>query len=251
MSIENKNEFLEALNEFRSPSSQDIEKLNEFGLNPKFGEINFKVKELIGYFLEAMHNPSPERDEEGNVKDLTYSDPAIDTVEFKGEVIIMAGEYLYHEWMHFKLFTDIILVSCLDSELYPLKREIDNPSQSQVGKGLTELPSKKPKGWLYSLFSWGITFFTIYAIYSHWVWASILGVIGLWLFMDNLRFVSESWLKREFFDLSMPVCYRRLKLIRDEIKDGNYNPIYIAARLKDCEQAGIAIPNIAFKVLDC
>lgn len=81
------------------------------------------LKDTVGYVWEAWHNELAPEDE----KNSRASYPLIDTIDFKSEMPAIAKRYLGTPASQTPFFTNVICAGLLDSELYPLKREIAAP----------------------------------------------------------------------------------------------------------------------------
>ena len=104
-------------------------------------QLRWRLFETVGEFLTALHN---EREVHTRVqmkrtryplRDAFFEQTRglrIDGMHDKAELERLAGRYIEFVELHAPAFTHMIAATMLDTELYPLRREIEDPTSVMV-----------------------------------------------------------------------------------------------------------------------
>jgi hypothetical protein len=206
----------------------------------------------IGYLIEANWNQKVFDDSRG--KKQNY--PMIDDVDFKSEAPNTAERYLENQQLASPVVAGFIAVALLDSELYPLAREFKDPlltlvknSSPKVAQGVIGLGSRGGRliAWIINLVILGSGFWLATGNYFWLGW--ILIAYGAYSLI--IVTVQSIRVRRglHVFGNQLQAIHRALKLDRDEIASGAFDPPSMITRLKQQESNGAYIPSLVYPLL--
>jgi hypothetical protein len=221
--------------------------LNEY-LRPP--EVAFLI-EAVSELLDAYEN---QRKLDLNPKS-TKSWPLIDDADFKQEIPDMARRYLKLPGVQAPGVTNYLCCALLDTELYPLAREMKDPSDAISSAGGPQLAramfSQSLFGRISAFTSFIILALSAFAALTGFRWAAIgLIVLVIWIVVGH---ISHGGRVKKFvfaFSQKLRVAHSKLSNVRDEIRSGNYNSDVVKERLRLLEAEGTYVPSILYSLLD-
>lgn len=213
-----------------------------------------EFEQSIGVIFEAIHN---EKNKSRAPGDRSLS-PLIDDAYGKQEIWNAAQILSRTPGIQSQYFINTALKTVLDTELYPLYRELNDPDSfnslliKNGHRGFISgvISVMIPKGSIWtSVILKAILYLVLIAIaiisfISGNYWISLLAA-GFYAYFKFKRWKLKKFVKH------LATCYGGLKQIRDEIEMGAYNSTRIAEKLKELEKNGVYVPSIAYSLLDC
>ena len=180
----------------------------------------------------------------------------IDHAHYKVELEHLAGRYTQTPELQAPCFTHTITATMLDTELYPLRREAEEPKYvlaSQVAKIAPGVAMQLALGRFGAALSW--TFILLFALGATYLWdrvpwlAYALAAYALYSAVVDLRMRLKLRQAKAQAKVFMHGIVSRLELARDEIERGNFNAEAISNRLNQIEKDGGHVPSIAYTLL--
>ena len=164
------------------PGRRTYRKLLEEDVAP---EANF-LRDDLGMVLEAYANQRTTPP--SKMPNAVW--PCIDHSEFKAEIPHIAYRYTLLSTLRAKRITDFLCRALLDSEIYPLAREMDNPHSvlaSTVGQRATLQLQKQEKGsgWATAGGIFLLLVAGIFALAGVFLVSAILLGLALWIFISK------------------------------------------------------------------
>lgn len=177
----------------------------------------------IGELLEAYEN---QRAVDRNPK-LTERWPRIDDADFKKEIPAIARRYLELPDVQAARVTYFLCCALLDTELYPLARDMKDPRNVIGSVGGPQVAMLMFSHSLFGrIFTWSINFIFLMiaalAALAGFLWVAIgLGALVMWSVVGGVwqgrrvkKFIFAAGQK-------LRLAHRKLSIIRDEIESGN------------------------------
>jgi hypothetical protein len=228
-------------------------------------QFRWQLLETVGEFLTAHHNEGeaharfrkkrtrfPLRDAFLEQTDGLRIDRAHDKVELER----LAGRYIELAELHAPAFTHMLAATILDTELYPLRREIEDPTSvmvSQLGKISPGIAMQLALGKYGVATSWIIILVCALASISVWNWlpwlAYVLGAYAVYAALADLRMRHKLRSAKMQVQIAMQGIANRLETVRDEIARGNFNVAAIKARLQQIEKDRGYVPSIVYTLI--
>jgi hypothetical protein len=213
-----------------------------------------KFEQSIGVIFEALYN---EKNKSKAPVDRSIS-PLIDDAYGKEEICKAAQILSKTPGIQSSYFVNTALLTVLDTELYPLNRELtdtDSFNSLLIRNGYRGfisgmISAMMPKGsvWISVIFKallyLALIGITVISILSKHYWVSFLAG-SFYAYLEYKRWKLKKFIKH------LATCYSGLKQIRDEIEKGAYNSKRIAEKLKDMEKNRTYVPSIAYSLLEC
>lgn len=218
----------------------------------KFPSQDFE--QTIGVIFEAFYNEKNKS--KASTDDIVF--PLIDHAE--GKVVIREAAHKLSKIPEIQssYFLNQALLAVLDTELFPLNRELTNSDnlnllllQGGYRGFITGLFfGLMPNGfkWIFSILKY--LYFIVLAGIMIISFSSNNNWVGFLIGAYLIHSVYKSWKKRKFIN-RLVTCYSGLKQIRDEIKTTTYNSKHISEKLKEQEKYGAYVPSIAYSLLEC
>jgi hypothetical protein len=219
-------------------------------LEDDFSEAALFLRRDIGMILEAYTNQRIEP--AANMPNAVW--PCIDHCEFKADIPRIAERYLSLSELHADRVSDFLCGALLDSEIYPLAREMENPRlvlPTALGEGAAYNLQRREKGSGFA--TAGAVLLLVMAVVllasTAYFGAMLAGGAGVWIFATKSR--NRKALTTALGEISgvLRTAHGKLTLIRDEISRGSYDRSAIVSRLKAAEASDIYIPSIVYSVL--
>lgn len=217
-----------------------------------------EFEESIGVIFEALYNEKNKskapKDWAGNL----HISPLIDDAYGKEEIRKAAQILTKTPGIQSDFFLNTALLIVLDTELYPLNRELTdmdsfnsllvrNGYRGFIG-GMIFAIMPKASVWISVIFKailyLALIGITVISILSKTYWVGFLAG-SFYAYLEYKRWKPKKFIKH------LVTCYSGLKQIRDEIEKGSYNSKRITEKLKDMEQKGTYVPSIAYSLLEC
>ena len=216
---------------------------------------DYEATEVLGGLLqidEARFNQSLVDSKRSD--DSLY--PLIDHLHFKDEIVGIAGRYIETPMLHSRPLSLFLLVTALDTELYPLKRDVRNPleimsrytenpnvklalfSQSQFGRG---------SNWIMRLLMLSLA---SAALFNEWYWiGSAITALLVWHLISS--FLLKRHVRKASFVVqeNMTASRRSLELVRSEIATGGFDADAMSQRIKRSEESGLFVPSVVYPLL--
>jgi hypothetical protein len=181
--------------------------------------------------------------------------PCIDHSEFKVEIPHIAYRYALLPALRAKRISDFLCRALLDSEIYPLAREVDNPASvlsNVVGPlgALNLQRHERGSGWTTAGATLLILMAIIFALAGAFVVSVVFVGLVIWIFVSrsNKRKAISGTLGE--ISLGLKTIHGQLSQIRDEIAAGSYDGATIINRLKVAEASGAYVPSIIYRLLE-
>jgi hypothetical protein len=181
--------------------------------------------------------------------------PCIDYSEFKAEIPHIAYRHTLLPGLRAKRISDFLCRALLDSEIYPLAREVDNPAivlSNAVGPGATFHLQKHARGsgWATAGAILLILIAIIFALAGIFVVSVVFLGLAIWIFISkyNKRKAIGSTVAE--MSLALRGVHNQLTKIRDEIGGGSCDAATVVNRLKVAETSGAYVPSIIYSLLD-
>jgi hypothetical protein len=152
--------------------------------------------------------------------------------------------------------TNYLSCALLDTELYPLAREMKDPRDVISSAGGPHVAMAMFSQSLFGRISAWFTTFVILALaalaaLAGFRWVAIgLAVLVIWTVAG--RILHGRRVKKVVFGLSqkLRLAHTKLSVVRDEIGSGNYNSDVVKERLHSLEAEGTYVPSILHSLLD-
>jgi hypothetical protein len=181
--------------------------------------------------------------------------PCIDHAEFKIEIPRIAETYLRLTEIHVPPITNFLCRALLDSEIYPLGREVNDPVSaiaSASGPRVAAAVLDQQSASAVATWMGGIALLVVAALFAiaEVNWLAVLLLIGaVWLFVARSRRTAKINTALAEVSQRLRAIYNRLVQVRDEVSGGSYNSAAIEARLKAAETDGAYVPSIIYSLL--
>ncbi len=206
----------------------------------------------LGELLEAYEN---QRAVDRNPKS-TESWPRIDDADFKKGIPDIAHRYLELPDVQAPGVTNYLCCALLDTELYPLAREMKGPRNVISSAGGPQVAMAMFSHSLFGrIFTWFINFIFLtlaaLAVLAGFLWVAIgLVVLVMWSVVGGIW--QGRRVKKLVFEVGqkLRLAHSKLSIIRDEIGSGNYNSDIVKERLRSLEAEGTYMPSILYSLLD-
>jgi hypothetical protein len=215
-----------------------------------FSEGTDFLRHDLGMVLEAYAN---QRTEPSN-KMPNAVWPCIDHSEFKADIPRVAYRYLSLTELHSDRFSDFLCRALLDSEIYPLAREMEHPRSilpAAIGHVAAYNLEANEKGSAFATI--GAVLLLLAAIYlgalAAYLPAILAGGVAIWIFATKSRNRKAVANALGEISVGLRAAHGRLTQIRDEISRGTYEPTTIVSRLKAAEAESVYVPSIIYSVL--
>jgi hypothetical protein len=210
---------------------------------------------LIGSVSELLDAYENQRELDLNPKS-TKSRPLIDDADFKEEIPDMAHRYLELPGVQAPGVTNYLCCALLDTELYPLAREMKDPTDAISSAGGPQVARVMFSHSLFGrIFAWFINFIFLalaaLAALAGFPWVAIgLVVLVVWSVVGGIW--QGRRVKKAVFGVGqkLRLAHGKLSIIRDEIGSGNYNSDVVKERLRSLEAEGTYVPSILYSLLD-
>jgi len=214
----------------------------------------------VAVFYEARHNQQ-------RIKSEQYPGefggehlfPLIDDFEGKSVLRNAAASYVLTPSLHCRRFAIDALTVVLDTELYPLIRELTSPADRAMmlsSNGLLGVvggmvPSLSP-GWQVMLALLGVVARLGVLLLAVFLWFSddtawsVVLIVGL-----GAVTYRQVMRRRAIRSLLLRLSNLRVKLqmVRDEVAEDGFSAVRIGERLRDAESAGAYVPSVAYELL--
>jgi hypothetical protein len=185
----------------------------------------------------------------------TIDPDGVDSAYFKEDVLPPVIQlYLSCSAVQSRNVTSFLIVTALDTELYPLRREAESPSLIQTGNKRVDQGLAMHVGSGLTFVIVGILIQLLLAIFAFavgWSWIGFALVAytlyGAVLFVWRRRKVRALLIE---MGLKLAGFVSALSLIRNEITSRVYNTEAVIRRLKALETDGVYIPSYVFSLLD-
>jgi hypothetical protein len=180
--------------------------------------------------------------------------PCIDHSDFKAEIPHIAYRYTLLPALHAKRISDFLCRALLDSEIYPLARDMDNPAtvlSKAVGPGATFYLQKHARGggWATAGAILLILMAIIFALAGVFDASVVFLGLAFWIFISKFKKRTAIGSAVAEMSLELRNIHRQLTKIRDEIGGGSYDGATIVNRLKVAETSGAYVPSIIYSLL--
>lgn len=211
------------------------------------GNRYYLLLENIGNTLEAYHNHR-----NGNIGQF----PSFDE-EFKSDILVFAKKYLSEPLMHAPEITNFIAGAVLNTEIYPLERDVNNPailmmhaSSGYRPTAINEIHGNSKIG--QSLFYTSILTVVIKVAGDYyekfWIGNWAIGLFATYAIFQFLKFGGYNSMK-ESLKGSLNGVLQDLQLIYYEINVNSYDAERLSERLREIEVSGGNVPSIMYSLL--
>jgi hypothetical protein len=182
--------------------------------------------------------------------------PRIDDADFKQDIIGIAKRYIDLPDLHAPGMTRLLACAVMDTELYPLAREMEDPAMAMARVGgpkvalamFSQTTFGRISGWIVSVVILGIAAVSWFLGLS---WLAIaLAVFLAWGISREI--ISGRKIRAVIFKggLKLRALHQMLGLIRTEIASGSVNTPVIKERLRTSEREGAYVPSILYSLLE-
>lgn len=182
--------------------------------------------------------------------------PLIDDLHFKSEIAAIAGRYLETPKLHAKQLSLFLVLALLDTELYPLRRDVRNPID--VLARATENPQIKlilfsrsgfgrVTNWIVSIMLL-ILALAAFAYDLAWI-GTLLAALLIWQAVSVLLTSRRVKKAASLVEGNMTASLRSLELIRSELVTGGFDADAMRQRLQRAEQSGLYVPSLVYPLL--
>jgi hypothetical protein len=182
--------------------------------------------------------------------------PRIDDAEFKGELPEIASLYLSTPGFQSAPRTDFLCKALLDTEIYPLKREMEDPSiaiPTIFGADVAAVVNRNRSSSGYGTWigATALALFGLIFLVTELFWVGLI-LIGCGVSIVAARMRKQSKIKAGLAEISQRLrsIHGPMVSIRNEIEGGGYSASTMQVRLKNLESAGAYFPSIIYSLLE-